>query len=360
MFKRLSTIGVLLLWCLAVQAAPARQQARTAQADEDGRALLPDTLADWTLQSVQVGDFDGSTARILNEYGSVEAATATYVHRGRSRTVTVHRMRDGVAAYGAYSYFRDDPARADRTLSRLGEFLIFFPPGSSDASYDALASHLRPLQGRLMYPPALPDYLPRQGLISGSERYLMGPSALARFMPLAEGDWAGFSYGAEAQYAEYRLVGKQVEFLIIDYPTPQIAIARQGEWNSVLNLGQRASAGKPRVHTLREGTLLFLATGPDLEDGHARALLGAHRYGRDLSITDNEPDMFQEEWLSLVGDVFINSGSLTLLAMLLAIVLGTLRLAVSWLWPGRLFDRPDSTEILTLGIGRDDRTGENP
>ena len=320
----LTVTGLLLLFAMV------------ALAQEHDTPLLPQQLGNWTRQSYEEHPANVSWGAILDEYGSLRAASAVYVRNGITHPVTVHKMRDGVRAYGAETFYRGRRGREGQTFERMGEFLISYRLRASRDLYGALTAHLTPLQGRQMRPPALPEYLPAKRLISGSERFLMGPAALETFMPLAVGDWVGFSYGAEAEYAEYRLDSGRTQFVILSYPTPQIALARMEEMSSVFNLNGQGRAGRPIVHILREGTLLFLATGSDLRADEANELLTSHRYRRDLAITKTQPELTQEEWLSLVGSVFVNTGVLTMIVMLLAVVLGGGPDACqsSMAWPG--------------------------
>src|SRR2546422_10760590 len=59
--------------------------------------------------------------------------------------------------------------------------------------------------------PTLVQYLPTLGRISQSERYVLGPLALNRLLPLGNGDWLGFANGAEAVLARYRVKGRSEE-----------------------------------------------------------------------------------------------------------------------------------------------------
>ena len=53
-------------------------------------------------------------------------------------------------------------------------------------------------------PPLLPGYLPSQNLVSGSERYVVGPVGLQKFEPRIPPSVAAFHLGAEAQIGSFR------------------------------------------------------------------------------------------------------------------------------------------------------------
>ena len=72
--------------------------------------------------------------------------------------------------------------------------------------------------------PTLPDYLPSGDLVPNSERYVLGPEALARFAPGIPPSVAAFHYGVEASLADFRAPGGDMRLVLFYYPTPQIAI----------------------------------------------------------------------------------------------------------------------------------------
>ena len=214
--------------------------------------------------------------------------------------------------------------------------------------------------GRRMSRPALPEYLPRLGLINNSDRFLLGPEALNRLLPLASGDWAGFAYGAEAEYAEYRVEGLRAPLLLINYPTPQITLARLEEMAERFNLNGEGDPNRPLVYLLREGTLLFLLSREGISKEATAALLEDHRYRRDLAWSEPQEIMTDEEWLRTIGGVFVAAGMMTLLVLVFSLAFGWLRYLATRLWPGRIFDRPEDTEILRLHLEEKPQARENP
>src|SRR6185503_19513078 len=71
--------------------------------------------------------------------------------------------------------------------------------------------------------PALPGFLPADGLIPNSERYILGPVSLQRFEPRIFPSTAGFHLGAEAELAKYKDPKGNITLLIFSYPTPTMA-----------------------------------------------------------------------------------------------------------------------------------------
>ena len=89
--------------------------------------------------------------------------------------------------------------------------------------------------------PALIAYLPQDGLIPNSERYILGPVSLARYEPRIAPSLAAFHLGAEAQLGRYRTPKGDLTLAIFNYPTPNMARERQAELLKVPGLLRKRS-----------------------------------------------------------------------------------------------------------------------
>lgn len=78
--------------------------------------------------------------------------------------------------------------------------------------------------------PLLPGYLPEQGRVRGSERYLLGVHGLRTVLPSFPPTLAGFEDGAEAQYGKIRAGGNELDYVVFYYQTPQLARVKLGEF----------------------------------------------------------------------------------------------------------------------------------
>src|SRR5260370_25049204 len=93
------------------------------------------------------------------------------------------------------------------------------------AEFRDLVSSLRPSADQAPYPP-ISGFLPVNGRVPHSEKYLVGPvglqTALAgkalNFLPTD--DWLGFGPGADATFAQYPNNGREFYLLLSEYPTP--------------------------------------------------------------------------------------------------------------------------------------------
>lgn len=352
--------------------------ALTAAAAAPPETLLPAQIKSWKLagwKRVEARGLEqvaGPEAALLREYGAQRAEQAGYAstlarhgerqsnHRrgGASAVLTVYQMADRSGAYGAYSLRRaaGREVALGEAGARLPDGYVFYQGNSFVRAQggieldalQALARQLGEAAGPQASLPALPGYLPAEGLVAGSDRYLLGPRALGEVAPLAPGDWAGFAYGAEAEAARYRRGGAEAWLLLLSYPTPQIAEERLRDFARFFNLNGSRRAGLREVFARRTGTLVVFATGTD--SGHAQALLERVRYERQLSWSEPGPPPSVGSYLGLIVDIFVNTGLLLVVMLVLGVVLGFLRLTVRRLLWGSEWAAPAEPEIILLDL----------
>jgi hypothetical protein len=123
--------------------------------------------------------------------------------------------------------------------------------------------------------PALIGYLPPDGLIPNSERYLLGPISLERFEPRISPSTVAFHLGSEGQLGRYKTAKGDLTLAVFNYPTPNLARERFEEFRKL-----------PGAVVKRTGPLVALAMNPPDPDA-AERLLGHIRY--EAAVTANEP-----------------------------------------------------------------------
>jgi hypothetical protein len=226
---------------------------------------------------------------VWQEYGLQETEQAEYVS-GKSRfTASAYRFRDPTGALAAFQWQR--PARASR--SELGKIAVRTPDSTLFAYHNYLfrfdgrhpeAAELEPLLLRLprldqSSLPPLPDYLPAEGLIPNSERYVVGPASLALFEPRITPAMAAFHLGTEAQLARYRSKNGELELAILSFPTPNLARERAEA------LSQLAGALVKRT-----GPLVAVVL-PPADAGAAETLLAKINYQASISWSEYVPTL---------------------------------------------------------------------
>jgi hypothetical protein len=347
--------------------------------------LLESSVGTWTASGAptqvpaqQIEQLAGERSNILREYGITSGERREYTSGNDRITVTLYRMVDPSAAFGAFTFYRDPDmaltvpitsasyaaGKRGRELLVVGNLMIDVNAGNlqmAAADLNALAKSLAAQADRRPYPP-IATFLPREGLIPGSERYVLGPLALAEVFPAAQTnptDWAGFSSSAEALVGRYRLSDKpsggqrpaEGLLLLILYPTQQLAADRYNELGKsfALNVDPELARGKPTLFGTRSSALIALLSGVQSREA-AAGLLNQVRYSSE--VTWNEPTHnFTDPTISnIVVGAIVDTGAIMLLALAASIGFGGFRLLAKFLAPGKIFDRNTDVEILQLGI----------
>ncbi len=346
----------------------------------------------------QLQNFAGEQSEILREYGVIAAEQRQYLSGAgagaqdrQTVTLTLYKMVDPTAAYGAFTFLRDPAMRrmnlgdsvayaaagSDRALLVVGNYLVvalFAGPMPADSLFNDVAGALLPHADGRPYP-LIAGYLPRSNALapakngvpaggprleieSGSERFVLGPRALAQSLPWspsATEDWLGFSRSAEAVAVRYRESGKpagrEVTLLVTVYPTQQIAASQFGTFGRwmAINASPEQAGGKPVVYGGRSSALIALVFGAESRE-QADSLIGQIQYRS--AVTWNEPshEATEPPFSTMIIGVFEGTGIIMVLAVAVGIGFGGFRLVVKLLLPGRVFDRDSQVEILQLGL----------
>jgi len=342
------------------------------------QGILPNSIAGWAA-SAKGGlaplashgeDHAGSTqtagaAAVLKEYGLLAGEQATYTSGSNTIEVTLYRMKDPSGAYGEYSYLRtSNMAQADlaehsamtrdHALVLLGNLVLDVrgrdlakSKPELKALFTAVAPHAQ--TGLL---PSLGEQLPAEGMIERSDHYVLGPVALNQFFPVEQGDWLGFSQGAEAVIARYRMNGREMTLLLSDFPTPQAAQAKFVELHEKLGINDPNSEGsgdRQALFAKRAMTLLAIVSGARTKAEADSLLKQVHS---NTELTWNEPsfELKEPSFTTMLVGVFVGTGVLCCFAFVASLAFGGIRLVVKRVLPDKVFDRTSQLQILQLGL----------
>ncbi|MBM3727531.1 MAG: hypothetical protein FJW40_19180 [Acidobacteria bacterium] len=247
------------------------------------------------------------------EYGFEQGEEASY---GAIR-LTGWRFRDTTGSLAAFqALFPEDgiPVRSQElaAATSTGEIwaaanYLFRLTGNrlKAAEKAALKAALKPASEAPL--PTLRNYPPPQGLIPGSRRYITGPVALGRFLPVVPAAQAGFDFGAEIQTAAYRAGGSQVTLAIFSFPNMVIAREREKVLSEV-----------PEVLVRRSGPLVALltSTSPLSANLAAQELIAKVDYKATVMWNEAVPGKEPNP-----GDLLI--GIFTLAGVLIGVCVGT-------------------------------------
>jgi hypothetical protein len=178
-------------------------------------------------------------------------------------------------------------------------------------SYEAISPLLKFLPN--LDQSALPSpYLPSQGLVRNSERYVLGPVGLDRYQPGVPPAVAAFSMGGEAQLGQYQTGAGPMQMTVFSYPTPQIARQRLEAFQKL-----------PGAMAKRAGPLVAVILAP-ADANAAERLLSSVRYKATIS-TNERTTPRQENVGELLVNIFVMVGIILALIIPAGILIGVLR-----------------------------------
>lgn len=233
------------------------------------KPILPDQFGKFKLDNRAAAQAVGP-AGVTAEYGLEAAETAHYTGP-QKLAVTVWRFKDSTGALAFYQWQQTQPG----DWRQAGSYILRFEDAKPKAAVThALVAALPPAGNQPL--PLLPKYLPRKGLVAGSQRYVLGDASLKQFESQIPSQTARFDMGAEAQLAKYKTAAGELDLAIFSYPTPQIARLQLREFEKVAGAAAH-----------RSGPLVSVAFGPHEE---AVNLAGSVEYHASIILNEATKD----------------------------------------------------------------------
>jgi len=338
-------------------------------------ALLPSEFGGWRMQgaaqaSKNPAAADPANSSILDEYRFTDFAAATYTRDdGRTLKIRAARFADASGAFGAYTFYLQ-PEMAKEEIgdqaATLGHRVLFYRGHVLvDAQFSQesamSAAQLRELAGLLPRPggnagnlPSFIQYLPPRGYVPNTQKYVMGPGALAALAPPVSADLVDFGASAEVTLGRYNTSNGEETLMLISYPTNQMAADHLRRIDAAHQLGQ-PQAGVSTIesagsfHAKRTGPILVVASGP-ASDSDAKSLLDMVNY--EASVTWNQATDQHEvrDLYLLILNVVILCAILGGLAIVAGVAFGGFRILMKRWFPDRVFDRPEQMEFISLHL----------
>ncbi len=350
MKRFLSLIVVVTAWCGLAQSADV--------------GFLPQSFAGWIQTGVpqitrDAAKVDSAYPAVLQEYDFTEAETATYTRSdGRNLSIKAARFKDATGAYGAFTFYRQPAMRTEQIGTKAAsanERTLFFRSNVLvDANFDRLtgmsAAELRELAASLPAAtgsndnlPSLPQYLPKQNAVENSAKYILGPQALTAIGAPLTAEQVDFQYDPEILAQQYSLPDGPVTLMVVQYPTPQIAGDRLRALEPI------AGASPGALALRRTGPILLVESGT-VNNSEARSLLGSVNYEADVTWDEATSIPKRDNIGNLIVGIFSLIGILLLIMLMFGVFFGGFRLLMKRLFPNRVFDRPESVEIIQLHL----------
>jgi len=325
--------------------------------------ILPKSFAGWTQTGevktiTQPSQADAAYPAVLNEYGFTDEEVAAYTRPdGRKLTIKAARFKDATGAYGAFTFYRDPAMKSEQIGTKsasANERILFFRSNVLvDAGFDRVtgmsAAELRELAGMLPEAkatagnlPTLPDYLPKPGAMENSAKYILGPQALvATKIPLTA-ELVNFNTDPEILTQNYSTSDGPVTLMLVQYPTPQIAIER-------LRAVQASGEAAQGLVARRTGPILVLESG-NVGNSDAKSLLNSVNYEAEVTWNEATSVSRRDNVGNLLLAVFGLIGILLVFGLIFGIFFGGIRVFLTRFFPGTVFDLPENVEILQLHI----------
>jgi hypothetical protein len=326
-------------------------------------AMLPQEFAGWVAGPKQVfgphnvGTLVGDDAPLFVEYGYAGAERREFRKAQQSIRLEAFRMKDSSGSYGLFTFYRDAgwetgafghvqfARHGNETLLRKEEVLVRAKARLSDTDLRQLAEQVGANGGGLL--PSLPDHLPEKGLAPNTSKYILGPVAFGRLVKDFPQVLVDFDLGVEAELARYQMPGDhRVDFLLLSYPTPQIAAVKLKEWKQAPS---PVSAAR-QIESRRVGPLLAFVIQPG-DPARARQLLANVSYQAESTWNERVTKSDDaQSWARFLLNVFFLIGALFSFALITGLGFGCLRVLLQKRHPNRFFEGSEEGEIIRLNI----------
>lgn len=370
-FHQFAIVFLLMTAVWAAALAPGSQAGSVLP----GASVLPAEFSGWKAEgtvtrSSDVAAADPANAAVLKEYGFQRFERCQYSRDdGRKLAIKAAVFEDASGAYGAFTFYRTPETLEEKIGLQAGSLnnrVLFFQGNVLvDAVFDKLsamsAAELRELAGLLPLPrgsagklPPLRNYLPARGYEKNTEKYVVGPAALDRMNAPLASSMVDFRSDTEVVLGKYAAEAGDATLMLIEYPTPQIAAEKLRQ----IDAAHQVSAQQPGVASIvdvgpffdkRTGPIVAIAAGP-LSTREAQAMLGAVSYDADVTWNENTYLDKKNNLANLLFNVIVLCGIVIGLSLVVGVGFGGVRILTKRLFPGRVFDRSDEMEIISLHL----------
>jgi hypothetical protein len=235
--------------------------------------------------------------------------------------VTTYRMKDLTGALAAWEWLRARGVKScdltafcstdgKRTVLADENYVVLFEGGMP--TKEQVAEELKGLPNKSGTSlPAILTYIPHQGLVPGSAKYVLGPASLAAFAPELSSLKPGFEQGAEAQVAEY---AGGAHLALFYYPSPEMARLHLIEFKLL-----------PNVHAKRSDVLIAAVYGGATE-AQAQTLLSRVQYEAKITWNEVPPPSPIKPLYSLLMNIMYMSIALSAICLMAGLIYAGMRI----------------------------------
>ena len=379
----ISLTGLLGI-ALAANPPAAQKSAPSTPLPAHVPALLPQQFEGWQMQgtpqiSTDPAVADPTNAAVLKEYRFSDLATCNYTRDdGRTLKIRAARFADASGAFGAYTFYLQ-PGMAKLQISENpetdktpqqgvsnGKRVLFYRghvvveaqfsevSAMSVQQLRKLAEALPILSGNSANLPSFIEFMPSQGYIANTQKYVMGPSALAAQSPPVSADLIDFNTSSEVSMARYNTASGEATLTLISYPTPQLAAEHLRRIYAAYHIAQPQegvavveSAGS--FFPKRTGPILAIASGP-ISESDAKSLLAMVNWEANVTWHQASESAEVRGLTQLVLNIVVLCGIVGGLAVVAGVAFGGIRILMKRVYPDKVFDRPEQMEFISLRL----------
>ena len=307
-------------------------------------AIFPDHLG--TYQRSAPKTIGIPDKELYDEYGLEATESADYTSPDKKPiSATAWRLHDSTGALALFDSRRPPGATrsdfaqlavhtSDGTIFVFGNYVFQFTGGMFDQPVlNELYTQLARVENAPL--PALSTFLPQDGLIANSERYILGPVALQRVEPAIPPSVAGFRMGAEAQFGQYQTPKGVLNLIIFDYPTPSMAREQAAEFQKI-----------PGAVVKRTGPLVVATLNPPDADA-AERILSKINYQANVTLNEPTPQSQAKGLARMILNIFVLAG-----IVLGMCVVGGLGFAGYRIMSRKMWRKEERAEMIVLDLGK--------
>src|SRR5258708_7226145 len=327
---------------------------------------LPAHFASWSGQPSPMWVETEATSNYLDlwkETGRTPGEFCEYSSESAKIEVDLQKYRDPSSAYEMYTALirpemhpstlnRTSAVDGDRLFVLVGSSILEVRPTSAISTEDlvTLVNSVAAHSDQTPLPP-IRTYLPPE-FIDGTQRYARGPAAFRSALASLKQDEftnlaseAGFHLNAEAMFARYRAGKDEAVLLLIEYPTPQLAEQH------LRHLEQAISPAAKQAGTTneRKASLLSLILKPS-SAAYGNSLRNAVKYETEVTLNEPHQTVTDPPILTTLVKIILSTGVFMVVAVVLGVAFGGVRVLAKIFFPGKIFDRPEQMDVLQLGL----------
>jgi len=288
------------------------QTRRAHHASARSQAVAARLLCGWVATDplkkiTDPAEADPANTAALKEYDFTDGVLASYKRGDETLSLHALRFHDASGAFGAYSFYRQNGCPKKTSAPAQPQTTIAFCSGSGILLSMQLSPTSAPCPARncVNWPAICPSPTERghgashsadlpHGSLDGQTNALCRRAiGLCWRGRSAAPEIVGFDRGAEAVTANYSLRSGPATLTIVDYPTPQIAMAQEARIRAYVKAGSQAQPAWPKplvdsdqasLEVRRSGPLVALVSGDAIPEESHNLLATVHFDANLMSI----------------------------------------------------------------------------